>query len=492
MSTFSEAYELKEELGRGAFSIVKRCVRLHDGVHLAAKIVNIQKLSSRERQKLEREARICKLLKHPNIVYLHEVLIDNGFHYMIFDLVTGGELFDEVVAREFYSEKDASRCMQEVLNSIQFCHHNCIVHRDLKPENLLLSSKSKDAVTKLADFGLAVELNDPNQVEWFGYAGTPGYLSPEVVNKEKYGKAIDMWACGVILYILLVGYPPFWHDDQKKLYQQIKTAKYDFPSPEWDTVSQDAKNLIKIMLELDPSQRITAEDALRHPWITKRESLVPGFHRQNTINGIKKFLLRRKFKAAIHTTMFTHRFSKKTSDPNIQSPITPMNNERTLGDSGNSSSSIVTTTETAATVSSYTTPPDQSRIEPASCSSYNNDVIIELTKTLSKAMAQHDLATFQELCDINITCFDHKVGPVLLQGQDYHTYQFNSTMKRSDNILVVNPNVQMLGSEVACISYNRILQSVVTSASYCVESHCDTMVWKQTRNGWKCVHYHTT
>lgn len=144
----------------------------------------------------------------------------------IFRRVTGGELFEDIVAREFYSEADASHCIQQILESVSHCHQNGIVHRDLKPENLLLASKAKGAAVKLADFGLAIEVQ-LEQLAWFGFAGTPGYLSPEVLKKEPYGKPVDIWACGVILYILLVGYPPFWDEDQHRLYLQIKSGTYD-------------------------------------------------------------------------------------------------------------------------------------------------------------------------------------------------------------------------------------------------------------------------
>jgi len=164
----SDLYELKEELGKGAFSIVRRCVQKSTGLEFAAKIINTKKLSARDHQKLEREARICRLLKHPNIVRLHDSIQDEGFHYLIFDLVTGGELFEDIVAREFYSEADASHCIQQVLEGVHHCHQNLIIHRDLKPENLLLASKAKGAAVKLADFGLAIEVQGDQQA-WFGF-----------------------------------------------------------------------------------------------------------------------------------------------------------------------------------------------------------------------------------------------------------------------------------------------------------------------------------
>ncbi|KAL2728974.1 calcium/calmodulin-dependent protein kinase type II alpha chain isoform X22 [Vespula squamosa] len=241
--------------------------------------------------------------------------------------VTGGELFEDIVAREFYSEADASHCIQQILESVHHCHHNGVVHRDLKPENLLLASKAKGAAVKLADFGLAIEVSGESQA-WYGkssvclfyrqegflscrgdqgdrwessrvgFAGTPGYLSPEVLKKEPYGKPVDIWACGVILYILLVGYPPFWDDDQHRLYAQIKAGSYDYPSPEWDTVTPEAKNLINQMLTVSPSKRITANDALKHPWICQRERVASAVHRQETVDCLKKFNARRKLKVS--------------------------------------------------------------------------------------------------------------------------------------------------------------------------------------------------
>ncbi|KAG8574556.1 hypothetical protein GDO81_009228 [Engystomops pustulosus] len=314
---FTDEYQLYEEIGKGAFSVVRRCVKLCTGHEYAAKIINTKKLSARDHQKLEREARICRLLKHPNIVRLHDSISEEGFHYLIFDLVTGGELFEDIVAREYYSEADASHCIQQILEAVLHCHQMGVVHRDLKPENLLLASKCKGAAVKLADFGLAIEVQGDQQA-WFGFAGTPGYLSPEVLRKEAYGKPVDIWACGVILYILLVGYPPFWDEDQHKLYQQIKAGAYDFPSPEWDTVTPEAKNLINQMLTINPAKRITAHEALKHPWVCQRSTVASMMHRQETVECLKKFNARRKLKGAILTTMLaTRNFSvgRQTTAP---------------------------------------------------------------------------------------------------------------------------------------------------------------------------------
>nr|XP_023018837.1 calcium/calmodulin-dependent protein kinase type II alpha chain [Leptinotarsa decemlineata] len=276
---FSDNYDLKEELGKGAFSVVRRCVQKSTGLEFAAKIINTKKLSARDFQKLEREARICRKLQHPNIVRLHDSIQEENFHYLVFDLVTGGELFEDIVAREFYSEADASHCIQQILESVNHCHQNGVVHRDLKlkigvnqihfmeiSDIFIFYKENRGCFSILNHYGLAIEVQGEQQA-WFGFAGTPGYLSPEVLKKEPYGKPVDIWACGVILYILLVGYPPFWDEDQHRLYAQIKAGAYDYPSPEWDTVTPEAKNLINQMLTVNPAKRITAAEALKHPWI---------------------------------------------------------------------------------------------------------------------------------------------------------------------------------------------------------------------------------
>ncbi|TRY60061.1 hypothetical protein DNTS_010101, partial [Danionella cerebrum] len=258
-----------------------------------------------DHQKLDREARICRLLKHPNIVRLHDSISEEGHHYLIFDLVTGGELFEDIVAREYYSEADASvgsciskfnlpfsplsHCIQQILEAVLHCHQMGVVHRDLKPENLLLASKSKGAAVKLADFGLAIEVEGEQQA-WFGFAGTPGYLSPEVLRKDPYGKAVDLWACGVILYILLVGYPPFWDEDQHRLYQQIKAGAYD---------------VILIILHLQYSTVDNKCFRLYESYMddfvapTHRSTVASCMHRQETVECLKKFNARRKLKVSV-------------------------------------------------------------------------------------------------------------------------------------------------------------------------------------------------
>ncbi|XP_007906338.1 calcium/calmodulin-dependent protein kinase type II subunit alpha isoform X3 [Callorhinchus milii] len=403
---FSEEYQLYEELGKGAFSVVKRCVKTLIGQDYAAKIINTKKLSARDHQKLEREARICRLLKHANIVRLHDSIAEEGHHYLVFDLVTGGELFEDIVAREYYSEADASHCIQQILEAVLHCHQMGIVHRDLKPENLLLASKSKGAAVKLADFGLAIEVEGDQQA-WFGFAGTPGYLSPEVLRKDPYGKPVDLWACGVILYILLVGYPPFWDEDQHRLYQQIKAGAYDFPSPEWDTVTPEAKDLINKMLTINPSKRISAAEVLKHPWISHRATVASCMHRQETVDCLKKFNARRKLKGAILTTMLaTRNFSALTN-------ILP-----TIG--GKSSVNKKTDGVKESSESTNTTIEDED-------TKVRKQEIIKATEQLIEAISNGDFEAYTKMCDPGVTAFEPEALGNLVEGLDFHRFYFENS-----------------------------------------------------------------
>ncbi|XP_074730726.1 calcium/calmodulin-dependent protein kinase type II subunit gamma isoform X17 [Strix uralensis] len=446
---FTDEYQLYEELGKGAFSVVRRCVKKSSSQEYAAKIINTKKLSARDHQKLEREARICRLLKHPNIVRLHDSISEEGFHYLVFDLVTGGELFEDIVAREYYSEADASHCIHQILESVNHIHQHDIVHRDLKPENLLLASKCKGAAVKLADFGLAIEVQGEQQA-WFGFAGTPGYLSPEVLRKDPYGKPVDIWACGVILYILLVGYPPFWDEDQHKLYQQIKAGAYDFPSPEWDTVTPEAKNLINQMLTINPAKRITADQALKHPWVCQRSTVASMMHRQETVECLRKFNARRKLKGAILTTMLVSRnFSaaksllNKKSD-GVKEPQTTVVHNATDGIKGSTESCNTTTEDEDLKAPPLSTGDGSSVLEGrrhsesktqtesmqsqlSLCfSAMRKQEIIKITEQLIEAINNGDFEAYTKICDPGLTSFEPEALGNLVEGMDFHKFYFEN------------------------------------------------------------------
>nr|XP_061803986.1 calcium/calmodulin-dependent protein kinase type II subunit beta isoform X2 [Nerophis lumbriciformis] len=495
---FTDEYQLYEELGKGAFSVVRRCVKLCTGQEYAAKIINTKKLSARDHQKLEREARICRLLKHPNIVRLHDSISEEGFHYLLFDLVTGGELFEDIVAREYYSEADASHCIQQILEAVLHCHQMGVVHRDLKPENLLLASKCKNAAVKLADFGLAIEVQGDQQA-WFGFAGTPGYLSPEVLRKEAYGKPVDIWACGVILYILLVGYPPFWDEDQHKLYQQIKAGAYDFPSPEWDTVTPEAKNLINQMLTINPAKRITAQEALKHPWVCQRSTVASMMHRQETVECLKKFNARRKLKGAILTTMLVSRnFSAKTL-LNKKADVKPQTNSKngvTASHKGNVPSPAL---EPQTTVIHNPVDATKESSDSSNTTVEDEDVkarkqeIIKITEQLIEAINNGDFEAYAKICDPSLTSFEPEALGNLVEGMDFHRFYFDNLLAKNSKPIhttILNPHVHLIGEDAACIAYIRLTQFVDGQGRPQSSQSEETRVWHRRDAKWQNIHFH--
>ncbi|XP_067101608.1 calcium/calmodulin-dependent protein kinase (CaM kinase) II gamma 1 isoform X6 [Osmerus mordax] len=521
---FTDDYQLYEELGKGAFSVVRRCVKKSSGQEYAAKIINTKKLSARDHQKLDREARICRLLKHPNIVRLHDSISEEGFHYLVFDLVTGGELFEDIVAREYYSEADASQCINQILESVNHIHQHDIVHRDLKPENLLLASKLKGAAVKLADFGLAIEVQGDQQA-WFGFAGTPGYLSPEVLRKDPYGKPVDIWACGVILYILLVGYPPFWDEDQHKLYQQIKAGAYDFPSPEWDTVTPEAKNLINQMLTINPAKRITSEQALKHPWVCQRSTVASMMHRQETVECLRKFNARRKLKGAILTTMLVSRnFSVGRQHTNsaaasstaslAQEACKSLLNKKSDSakpQTNNSKNSIVSAInalkesnmaansqmESQSTV--VHNPPDGVKGSTDSNTNDEEDMkarkqeIIKITEQLIEAVNNGDFEAYTRICDPGLTSFEPEALGNLVEGMDFHKFYFENLLSKNSkpvHTTLLNPHVHLIGEDAACIAYIRLTQFVDAQGRPRSSQSEETRVWHRRDSKWLNVHFH--
>uniref|UniRef100_A0A452RL92 calcium/calmodulin-dependent protein kinase n=1 Tax=Ursus americanus TaxID=9643 RepID=A0A452RL92_URSAM len=493
---------------QGAFSVVRRCVKLCTGHEYAAKIINTKKLSARDHQKLEREARICRLLKHSNIVRLHDSISEEGFHYLVFDLVTGGELFEDIVAREYYSEADASHCIQQILEAVLHCHQMGVVHRDLKPENLLLASKCKGAAVKLADFGLAIEVQGDQQA-WFGFAGTPGYLSPEVLRKEAYGKPVDIWACGVILYILLVGYPPFWDEDQHKLYQQIKAGAYDFPSPEWDTVTPEAKNLINQMLTINPAKRITAHEALKHPWVCQRSTVASMMHRQETVECLKKFNARRKLKV---------RLGRQTTAPATMSTAasgTTMGLVEQAKSLLNKKADAVkpqtnsTKNSAAATSPKGTLPP--AALEPQTTVIHNpvdgikvllcplcplgtrKQEVIKITEQLIEAVNNGDFEAYAKICDPGLTSFEPEALGNLVEGMDFHRFYFENLLAKNSKPIhttILNPHVHVIGEDAACIAYIRLTQYIDGQGRPRTSQSEETRVWHRRDGKWQNVHFH--
>jgi len=261
----SNYYEITSTtLGKGNFSEVKLGIEKATGREVAIKIVK-KETASHKPEMLKNEVDILLTLDHPHIIKLLDLFDTPDTLYLVMELVTGGELFDRIVAREQYSEQDAREVMRQVFDAIRYIHSKGIVHRDLKPENLLLESESDDTSIRLTDFGLSRIYTS----EMMSTAcGTPGYVAPEILESKGYTSAVDMWSAGVIMYILLCGYPPFYSDNDAELFESIMQAKYTFHSPYWDHISEEAKNLIKCLLVPNPEKRLTADQAVASPWFT--------------------------------------------------------------------------------------------------------------------------------------------------------------------------------------------------------------------------------
>ncbi|XP_074106748.1 calcium/calmodulin-dependent protein kinase I isoform X1 [Cotesia typhae] len=289
MSSVDDKYTLKELLGTGAFSEVRLAEsKEKPGQMYAVKIIDKKALKGKE-DSLENEIKVLRRfsetvtpqsgdgpikssnsgergwLTHPNIVQLLETFEDKHKVYLVMELVTGGELFDRIVEKGSYTEKDASGLIRQVLEAVDYMHEQGVVHRDLKPENLLYYSPDEDSKIMISDFGLS-KMEDSGIMATA--CGTPGYVAPEVLAQRPYGKAVDVWSIGVISYILLCGYPPFYDENDANLFAQILKGEFEFDSPYWDDISDSAKDFIHKLMCVKVEDRYTCKQALAHPWIS--------------------------------------------------------------------------------------------------------------------------------------------------------------------------------------------------------------------------------
>ncbi|ROL43532.1 Calcium/calmodulin-dependent protein kinase type 1G [Anabarilius grahami] len=291
-----DVFDFKEVLGSGSFSEVYLVRERKTGNFYALKCVKKKQL---HHSNLENEIKVLKRIKHDNVVGLEDFYETRTHYYLVMELVSGGELFDRILDRGVYTEKDASRVIKQVLEAVSYLHQNSIVHRDLKPENLLYYSPEENAKIMISDFGLS-KMADHGVMSTA--CGTPGYVAPEVLAQKPYSKAVDCWSIGVITYILLSGYPPFYEENETRLFSKIMKAEYAFHSPYWDDISESAKDFIRHMLEKNPTKRYTTEQALAHLWIIGDTA-----HNDNIIQSVceqmQKNFAKSKWKRAINVTM---------------------------------------------------------------------------------------------------------------------------------------------------------------------------------------------
>ncbi|XP_061936989.1 phosphorylase b kinase gamma catalytic chain, skeletal muscle/heart isoform isoform X4 [Apis cerana] len=266
---FYAKYEPKEILGRGISSTVRRCIEKETGIEYAAKIIDISNENEDGHTMKDATLQEVQILRrvagHPYIIELHDVFESSTFIFLIFEICKNGELFDYLTSVVTLSEKKTRYIMRQVFEGVQHVHNQGIVHRDLKPENILLDDNLN---VKITDFGFARLLKTGDKL--YDLCGTPGYLAPEVLkcnmfeNAEGYGHEVDIWACGVIMFTLLVGCPPFWHRKQMIMLRNIMEGKYSFTSPEWADITEAPKDLIRKLLVVDPKKRISIKEALEH------------------------------------------------------------------------------------------------------------------------------------------------------------------------------------------------------------------------------------
>ncbi len=305
-SDFEKKYAVREVLGRGSFATVKRCVRKKDKKEMAVKIISKKKLNEEELYIVHEEVKIMTKIASPHCVQLFEIFETNKRLYLVMELLTGGELFDMIVAKGSYSEAEASAVIKCVTSALKYLHGIGIVHRDLKPENLIYATQGARAEIKITDFGLAKLKRKDAYMSTA--CGTPGYVAPEVLKKQKYTEAVDVWSLGVILYILLCGFPPFYHESTHVLYKQIKEGDYDFPAEYWRDITDAAKDLIRRMLTVDPRKRITINGILAHPWIAGSAASERKFDGKFTVR-LKKLQARKQLRRAVQLIIAVNRFS---------------------------------------------------------------------------------------------------------------------------------------------------------------------------------------
>ncbi|XP_058824953.1 phosphorylase b kinase gamma catalytic chain, skeletal muscle/heart isoform isoform X4 [Topomyia yanbarensis] len=292
---FYAKYEPKEILGRGISSTVRRCIEKETGKEFAAKIIDLGASESGDPNHMLEATRqeiqiLRQVMGHKYIIELQDVFESDAFIFLVFELCRQGELFDYLTSVVTLSEKKSRYIMRQIFEGVDYIHTRNIVHRDLKPENILLDDSLN---VKITDFGFARKLKDGEKL--YDLCGTPGYLAPETLkcnmfeDAQGYSKEVDIWACGVIMFTLLVGCPPFWHRKQMIMLRNIMEGKYSFTSPEWADISEDPKDLIRKCLVVDPTKRITVTEALKHPFFNTVQNVPEKLRKQSQFNARKKF-----------------------------------------------------------------------------------------------------------------------------------------------------------------------------------------------------------
>mmetsp|Transcript_81234 Transcript_81234/g.252122 ORF Transcript_81234/g.252122 Transcript_81234/m.252122 type:complete len:517 (-) Transcript_81234:119-1669(-) len=297
----TDFYDLGDEkIGEGTFGCVRKCTRRSTKAIYAVKAVS--KVNVRDADQFRQEVANMKLMDHPNIIRLYEVFEDDQKVYLVMELCTGGELFDRIVKKGHFSEREAAVVMEQILRAVHYMHKIDVSHRDLKPENFLFQTRqpTESNVLKLIDFGLSCRVK-PGMV-LTTVAGTASYVAPQVLEK-RYDKRCDLWSCGAIMYTVLCGHPPFRGQNQSEVLAKVRKGRYTFSGKAWQRISQDAKNLVQKLMEIEPAMRFTAEQGLADSWIRlkaqKGQAQSP--MQPNLLEGLRNFQSENRLKkAALH------------------------------------------------------------------------------------------------------------------------------------------------------------------------------------------------
>ncbi len=312
--SITKDYTFGKNLGSGSFGTVRQAV--HRGTN-QIRAVKILKKSEQDEEKLFLEVDILAKLSHPNIMQIYEFYDDSTNFYIISEFCSGGELFDTISEKGSFTEKEAANILRQILSAVCYSHQNNVVHRDLKPENILLDEKaftndkdkdkSSEPLIKLIDWGGARYFSRNKKMTKI--SGTPYYIAPEVLN-EVYDEKCDIWSCGVILYILLCGYPPFNGETDTEIMKAVKKGQFEFPEEEWNSISKDARDLVSHMLKYDPKKRLTALDCMASPWFKSSGPVTDQKITSNAIKNMKQFKVNRKFEQAALTYIVSQLVSK--------------------------------------------------------------------------------------------------------------------------------------------------------------------------------------
>jgi len=302
-------------LGSGAFGEVRVCVHRESGAQRAVKVLRKSHMDEDEKKMLFNEINNLKDLDHPNILKMYEFFEDEKRYYIVTDICKGGELFDEIVNRGKFSEKDAAVLMKQVLGCINYCHSNNIVHRDLKPENILLEQNKEFDQIKIIDFGTSLVFDETKKLD--EKLGTPYYIAPEVLAKN-YGSKCDIWSCGIITYIVLSGIPPFNGASDQEIMKKVKVGKFSFSDPIWASISDSGKDFITKLLTKDQDKRPSAQEALSHPWIVQanqqQKDAVSNDMAMGALTNLQNFNAQSKLKQATFAFIASQLLSKNEKE----------------------------------------------------------------------------------------------------------------------------------------------------------------------------------